>query len=194
MKIKACHFKFKFKCKCDFKVFNSMKSFSSIQSKKIIIQSNQFSVLFGSVQFKLIPDTPTTLAASYHTQENPSLQRWRRWVEGLGLARHLGSRPWVCTPAHGRPIFAPTELPTKQKNLTCVTGHKHNKLFKSSNHINKYSLSCNITATEFSQLKMAAERSLWTYGSVSRANYCTNPSFTQLIHILITFTVFTNPK
>ena len=152
MEIKVWHFQFKFKC-------------DSVFNVQFVSVSN------NSVQFKLFPDTPTTLAASHHAQKIPSLTQWRRRVEGLGLARHLESRLCVCTPAHRRPILSlRAELQTKQKNLTCVTGHKHNKSpFKMIKNINKWS-SCNITATVFFHHKMAAERSLWTCGSVPHNN------------------------
>lgn len=138
-------------------LFSSMKSFSSIQSKNNSSISFQFSP-------KPISDTPTTLAASHHAREISSLMRWRRWVESMGLARHLESRLCMCAPAHCRPILAPTELQTKQKNLTCVTGHKHNKLHKWMFH-NLWVVTSLLRC--FFTFKMAAERSLLTHGSVS---------------------------
>lgn len=158
-------------------LFSSMKSFSSIQSKN----NSSIGFQFNS---KSIPDSPTTLAASYHIQEISSLMWWRRWVESLGLARHLESRLCMCIRANSRPIFAPTKLQTKQKNLTCVTGHKHNKsLFKSSN----YTVECfslwvvTLLLWCFFTSKMVAERSLLTHGSVSHTT-TVHISHLQSIH------------
>ena len=97
----------------------------------------------------------------------------------------------MCTPAHGRPIFAPTTLPTKQKNLTCVTGHKQNKsLFKSSSYTNKcFTVSTARTPLPRGSFNSKWQRTLLSHGSVSHTNHGTNPPPTQPTHTFITFSL-----
>lgn len=189
MQIKVWHFQFKFESKWGFK--------SSVQWKVSVRFSprnnNPISSQFSS---KIIPDTPTALAASHHMQKISSLMRWRRWEW------RSGSSPpsWIpSVHVHARTVqTSPRSVraSNRAKNLTCVTGHKHNKSLSNpqiTQTIISQSLSCNVTATVLFHLKMAAERSL--NSQLRRPhNYCTYLSFTQRTYTFTTFTVLIKHK